>query len=137
MEQKFHLTVLIRGVFLLSAQDSENTPLYRAFSRSKVIIGIHNYMDKYSLLEIQLITGRTHQIRAHLASIGYPIIGDIKYGDREVNKYFKENFGLNNQMLHAYKLIFNKLDKPLDYLDHKEFIASSNKIYKNIEERIF
>jgi 23S rRNA pseudouridine955/2504/2580 synthase len=96
-----------------------------------------DYMDKYSLLEIQLITGRTHQIRAHLASIGYPIIGDIKYGDREVNKYFKENFGLNNQMLHAYKLIFNKLDKPLDYLDHKEFIASSNKIYKNIEERIF
>ena len=96
-----------------------------------------DYMDKYSLLEIQLITGRTHQIRAHLASIGYPIIGDIKYGDREVNKYFKENFRLNNQMLHAYKLIFNKLDKPLDYLDHKEFIASSNKIYKNIEERIF
>ncbi len=42
----------------------------------------------YSLLEIQLITGRTHQIRAHLASIGHPIIGDIKYGHRKTNEFF-------------------------------------------------
>ena len=41
----------------------------------------------YSLLEIQLITGRTHQIRAHLASIGHPIIGDIKYGHRKTNEF--------------------------------------------------
>ncbi|NMB08388.1 MAG: RluA family pseudouridine synthase [Tissierellia bacterium] len=100
-------------------------------------IKVLDFTNKYSLLEIQLITGRTHQIRAHLSSIGYPIIGDIKYGNRAINKYFKENFGLDNQILHAYKIGFEKLDKPLDYLNHREFIANPNTKYRTIEEKLF
>ncbi len=54
----------------------------------------------YSLLKVHLITGRTHQIRAHLASIGHPIIGDPKYGDREVNREAHVRY----QLLHAYSI---------------------------------
>lgn len=45
----------------------------------------------YSLLEIHLITGRSHQIRAHLAHLGNPIIGDNKYGDKKLNSFLKVN----------------------------------------------
>ena len=70
-----------------------------------------------TILDIKLHTGRTHQIRAHLAHIGFPIIGDGKYGNYEVNKRFKKNV----QELCAYKLHFDfKSDAGiLNYLDNK------------------
>lgn len=60
----------------------------------------------YTLLEVELITGKTHQIRAHLASVGHPLIGDHKYGDRRINKLMKERFGLQYQLLHACRVEF-------------------------------
>ena len=92
---------------------------------------------EYSLLEIELITGRTHQIRAHLASIDHPIIGDIKYGNRNVNKYFKSNHGLESQFLHAYKIEFTKLTSPLDYLNGRIFTARPESNFLKIEEELF
>lgn len=93
--------------------------------------------SEYSLLEIQLLTGRTHQIRAHLAYIGHPIIGDFKYGNRQINEYFKKEFGLKNQILHGYKVIFNGLDKPLNYLNQREFTSSPGNTYISIERKLF
>lgn len=61
-----------------------------------------------TLLRVKLITGKTHQIRAHLSSIGHPIIGDSKYGSKEANDTFKKKFRLNHQLLHAYELHFPK-----------------------------
>lgn len=60
--------------------------------------------EDYTLLEVHLITGRSHQIRAHLATIGHPIVGDGKYGDRKVNSKFAKELGIQSQLLHAYRM---------------------------------
>ena len=64
------------------------------------------YQKELTLLKVHLITGRTHQIRAHLASIGHPIAGDYKYGNRSFNDVLKKEYGLRSQLLHAYRLEF-------------------------------
>lgn len=60
----------------------------------------------YTELEVHLITGRSHQIRAHLASIGHPIVGDLKYGKKQVNDRFKKEVQVTSQLLHAYRMVF-------------------------------
>ncbi len=60
-----------------------------------------------TLLKVKLITGRTHQIRAHLSAIGHPIIGDSKYGKRQTNDLFYKKYHLKHQMLHAYMFAYN------------------------------
>jgi 23S rRNA pseudouridine955/2504/2580 synthase len=67
----------------------------------------------YSLLEVTIKTGRTHQIRVHLASEGLPIAGDEKYGDFELNKSLQRVGGvvpLRRMFLHAWRLQFNHPD---------------------------
>lgn len=61
---------------------------------------------EFTLLEVELITGKTHQIRAHLASEGHPVLGDEKYGDSAFNRKYRESLGVQGQLLHAYLLEF-------------------------------
>lgn len=72
--------------------------------------------EKTTLLDVTLVTGRTHQIRAQLAYHGYPIVGDGKYGKESINN----EFGKRTQQLTAYKTIFHVSDGFLQYLDGKE-----------------
>ncbi|MDZ5034377.1 pseudouridine synthase, partial [Clostridium perfringens] len=91
----------------------------------------------YSFLEIDLITGRSHQIRAHLSHLGTPIIGDNKYGDRKLNSFFANKFGLDCQFLYAYKLIFRDAPDKLSYLNNKTIIESLPPVFKKIKNDVF
>jgi 23S rRNA pseudouridine955/2504/2580 synthase len=77
----------------------------------------------YSLVLVKLVTGRTHQIRAHLADAGHPVIGDRKYGDRAVNAQMSRRFSLTTQLLHAYKVEIVKADGLIAGLSGRTFEA--------------
>jgi len=66
--------------------------------------------DDLSLVEVEIETGRTHQIRVHMAAIDHPVIGDNTYGVGSYNRRFKEKYGLKRQFLHAEKLEFKDLE---------------------------
>lgn len=93
-----------------------------------------SYGNDMTLLEVELITGKTHQIRVHLASIGHPIIGDYKYGDKNMNDYYKKKYQINNQLLHAYRLEFPELKD--EFIDMNELIVTAKppKVFQLLEE---
>lgn len=93
--------------------------------------------EDYTLLEVELITGRPHQIRAHFASIGHPIVGDVKYGDKQINKAFRESFKLNHQFLYAYKLKFKEAETGLEYLKGQTFNSKLPDAFENIVQQLF
>ena len=73
--------------------------------------------DEFSIADVVLLTGKSHQIRAHLAYIGHPIIGDKKYGDAAINEQYKKTDRIAYQLLHAYQLIFSIDSGVLSYLN--------------------
>ena len=85
-----------------------------------------------TLLEVRLITGRTHQIRAHLASIGHPVLGDPKYGDRTVNETLRKNCGIRGQMLRACRLELPELPAPLEGLSGRSFTAPMPESFRKL-----
>lgn len=91
----------------------------------------------YTLLEIHLITGKTHQIRAHMQSIGHPVVGDRKYGAEHSNEKFRKEYGLSNQFLHALRVEWKEKNGPLGYLYGKEMTAPLPKTLQDICDGLF
>jgi 23S rRNA pseudouridine955/2504/2580 synthase len=87
---------------------------------------------KCTLLEVHLITGRTHQIRAHLATIFHPIVGDYKYGNRKINDVYKQKYKLESQLLHAYRLELPELNGELENISLKQFTSPLPKLFERI-----
>lgn len=92
---------------------------------------------QFSYIEVELITGRTHQIRLHMASTSHPVIGDRKYGNFEVNKFVKNKYGLNHQLLHAYRITFVKPIGCLKYLNGKVIEAKAGGLFSQILQDLF
>ncbi len=130
--EKHYLTLVAGQIIEDGVVDA---PLRKSFERKKMVVAplksgaktaitkYHPYKNfkDYTLLDISLLTGRTHQIRAHMSYIRHHVVGDIKYGDYKINNIFKREFGFENQFLHAYKLKFLDIKGPLNYLKNKEF----------------
>ena len=121
---------VLRGYLRKNSRDNTVEVRDKYFDGAKEIITGYRVLESrgaQSLLEVELFTGRTHQIRAHMAHIGHPLVGDGKYG---INKADKQK-GFKYQALYAYKLKFPRTDNDssLKYLEGREFALDTKEIW--------
>jgi 23S rRNA pseudouridine955/2504/2580 synthase len=83
----------------------------------------------HTLVEAELVTGKSHQLRAHFAALGHPIIGDYKYGDRRLNDKYKRRFGVESQLLYAYRAVFPPLEEPLADMSGLEVVGKVPEVF--------
>lgn len=144
-----YYTALVKGkladgtytAYISKDQDNNLSSVFEEQKRGTVEIKMNvktiQTNGAYSLLELELLTGKSHQLRAHLAFLGNPIIGDPKYGDKKLNSFFDNKYGLNYQYLYAYKLIFRDTPEKLHYLENKTIAQSLPPIFKRIKKDVF
>lgn len=131
-----------KGIINSQLIKDEKTSLVRlAKSNEKGLTALTRYepLKLYkdtTLVSVKIETGRTHQIRVHMASIGYPLVGDAKYGDFNSNKLIKQKYGWQFQFLHAHRLKLNGLNGELSYLNNKIFEAPLPKENKKLLEKL-
>ena len=145
--EKYYLTIVkgemkenITAEAYLLKNDSHNTvKIYKekvqgadyiktAYEVLKVSVG-------HSLLRVKLITGKSHQIRAHLSFLGYPVIGDGKYGLKSENTTYRR-MGLNSQFLHSYEIKFPEVEGDFSYLSSKSFKADLPERLKKVASKL-
>lgn len=117
-----NLSTTLEAYLVKDSNENKVTVTRQKTPESRTILTKYRVLDeneRYSLVEVDLLTGRTHQIRAHFAFIGHPLLGDTKYGFARENK----GTGYKFQALYAYKLsfCFSTDAGPLEYLNRKEF----------------
>ena len=132
------------GIYEAYILKNENSNISRIYENevkdSKKIamdVKIIQTCGTFSFIEIQLLTGRSHQLRAHLNHIGNPIVGDPKYGDKKLNSFFHNRYGLSYQYLYAYKLIFRECGEKLSYMKNKTISESLPPVFKKIKKDVF
>lgn len=114
-------------VILLSEQEGDALPIETKYVPLKT-------NGKLTLLQVELITGRPHQIRAHLSSTGHPIVGDPKYGEPSLNRRYQQKYGLKHQLLHAYRLVIPENVGESLNLCGQEFTAPLPELFRTILE---
>ena len=132
-------------------QDGEvDVPLRKNFDTKKVVVAplssgaktaktIYHPIERFgdfTLLDITLVTGRTHQIRVHMSYIRHHVVGDGKYGDFKTNNMIDREFGFKNQFLHASEVHFGQLEKPLANLSRKSFKAEMPQEYIDLLNKL-
>lgn len=79
---------------------------FRCLARTELPFAVGRYATaRYSLVSVEPETGRTHQIRRHLAGLSHPIVGDVTHGDSRHNRFFRERLGSRRLLLHAWRLV--------------------------------
>ena len=145
--QKKYLSLVVGEI----EEDGEvDAPLRKNFSTKKVVVcpikdgakpaktlyHVKERLNGYTLLELTLLTGRTHQIRVHMSYIRHHVVGDSKYGDFKVNNKMEKEYGFKNQFLHAEQIEFKQLEKPLAYLSNKKFLAPMPQEYLDLINKL-
>lgn len=122
-------------VEITSHAQGEGKPVHTKYETVEVSEKLEGLNEVFSLLQVDLITGRSHQIRAHFSGLGHPLIGDAKYGAKRLNDYFKKHFDLDGQFLFAYRLEFHQIGEELNYLSGRHFVCPlPRKLDRMIEE---
>ena len=145
--EKYYLTIVkgemkenITAEAYLLKNDSHNTVrIYKDKVQGadyiKTAYEVLKVSPGHSLLRVKLITGKSHQIRAHLSFLGYPVIGDGKYGLKSENTTYRR-MGLNSQFLHSYEIKFPDVDGDFSYLSGKSFKADLPERLKKVASKL-
>ena len=100
-----------------------------------IVKPIKKYND-FTLVDIKLVTGRTHQIRVHMNYINHPVVGDNKYGDFKINKQIKQLYKFDDQFLQAYEIEFKNISGELSYLSNKKFSCELAKEFSDLLNKL-
>ena len=139
VKKKNHNQVLVYETLEEAKGVGTDKPAYIETKYEPIQYGIFQGME-FTFLKVKLVTGKTHQIRAHLCSVGHPIIGDGKYGNKPVNDRLRKEFGLKHQLLHACEMCFpDRETEPelTENLEKRVFQADLPKEFVNIKTDIF
>jgi 23S rRNA pseudouridine955/2504/2580 synthase len=146
--KKFYST-LVKGrikdgiyeAYISKDEDNNISKVYNEFKpgTKKIAMEVKTVQSDglYSFVDIDLITGRSHQLRAHLAQLGNPIIGDTKYGDKKLNSFFINKYGLDYQFLYAYKITFKDCGEKFEYMENKTIGESLPPIFRKVKNDVF
>lgn len=143
-----HYICLVNGD--IEEDGKVEAPLRKNFDTKKVVVAplssgakkaetIYHPIERFgdfTLLDITLVTGRTHQIRVHMSYIRHHVVGDGKYGDFKINNMIDREYGFKNQFLHASEVHFGELRKPLQNLSRRSFKAEMPEEYVELLNRL-